>query len=82
MTEQESIWMSLSKISSPSTDMQCVAIHVIIFILSKKGPGYSNTAKNVMNFERITLKVERRSWKALRDVSYYVKAQLLFLLLY
>lgn len=77
MTKQEFIWMSLSKISSPSTDVQCVAIHVIV--LSKKRLGYGNTAKNAMNFESITLKVEKRSWKALRDVSYYIKAQLLFL---
>lgn len=59
--------------------MQCAAIHVIVFVLSKKGLGYGNTAKIAMNFERITLEVEKRNCKALRDVSYCVKAQLLFL---
>lgn len=49
--------MPLLKISSPSTDVQCAAIHVIAFVLSKKGLGYINTAKNAMNFERITLKI-------------------------
>lgn len=53
--------MSLPKISSPSTDVQCAAIHVIVFVLFKKGLGYTNTAKNAMNFERITLKMEKRS---------------------
>lgn len=53
--------MSLPKISSPSTDVQCAAIRVIVFVLSKKGLGYSNTAKNAMNFESIALKVEKRS---------------------
>lgn len=71
--------MSLPKISSPFTDVQCAAIPVIVFVLSKKGLGYSNTAKIAITFERIALKVEKRSCKALRDVSYYVKAQLLFL---
>lgn len=45
MSEQESTWMSLSKISSPSTDVQCAAIHVIAFVLSKQGWDFSNAAK-------------------------------------
>lgn len=45
MSEQESIWMSLSKISSPYTDVQCVTTHVIAFVLSKEGLDFSHTAK-------------------------------------
>lgn len=35
MWEQESVWMSLSKIYSPSIDVQRVAIRLIAFVLSK-----------------------------------------------
>lgn len=37
--------MSLSKISSPSADAQCVASHVIAFVLSEGGLAFSNAAK-------------------------------------
>jgi len=37
--------MSLSETSSPSTDVQCVAVHVIAFVLSNEGLDSSNTAK-------------------------------------
>lgn len=50
MIKQESIWMPLPKISSPSTDVQCATIHVIVFVLSKKGSSYSNTAKKCSEF--------------------------------
>lgn len=45
MLEQESILTSLSKIPSPSTDVQCVSIHVIVFVLSEERLDFSNTAK-------------------------------------